>query len=51
LSSCSQKLLEKKGLALGGLGVVGINIGLGGKRWTEFPNDKLHAKGTVHDAA
>jgi hypothetical protein len=31
LSNCGPKLLEKKGLALNGLGVVGINIGLGGK--------------------
>ncbi|KAF9515834.1 hypothetical protein BS47DRAFT_1371885 [Hydnum rufescens UP504] len=36
LSSCSPKLLEKKGLALGGLGVVGINIGLGGKSLIEL---------------
>ncbi|KAG2073945.1 hypothetical protein BDR04DRAFT_1140997 [Suillus decipiens] len=28
---CGPKLLEQKGLALGSLGVVGINIGLGGK--------------------
>ncbi|KAG8830770.1 hypothetical protein FRC17_004265 [Serendipita sp. 399] len=32
LSNCSPKLLEKKGLALLGLGVVNVNIGLGGKR-------------------
>ena len=32
LSNCSAKLLEKKGLALFGLGVVNVNIGLGGKR-------------------
>jgi DNA polymerase alpha-associated DNA helicase A len=31
LSNCGPKLLEQKGLALLGLGVVGINIGLGGK--------------------
>lgn len=31
LSNCGPKLLEQKGLSLGGLGVVGINIGLGGK--------------------
>lgn len=31
LSNCGPKLLEQKGLALIGLGVVGINIGLGGK--------------------
>lgn len=32
LSNCSPKLLEKKGLALLGLSVVNVNIGLGGKR-------------------
>lgn len=31
LSNCGPKLLEQKGLALIGLGVVGINVGLGGK--------------------
>uniref|UniRef100_A0A8H7XU73 DNA helicase n=1 Tax=Psilocybe cubensis TaxID=181762 RepID=A0A8H7XU73_PSICU len=31
LSNCGPKLLEQKGLALGGLGIVGMNIGLGGK--------------------
>lgn len=31
LSNCGPKLLEQKGLALIGLGVVGVNIGLGGK--------------------
>lgn len=30
-SKCSPKLLEQKGLALGGLGVSSVNIGLGGK--------------------
>ena len=32
-SKCSPKLLEQRGLALGGLGVRGISIGLGGKQW------------------
>ena len=32
LSNCSHKLLEQKGLALGGLSVVCVEIGLGGKR-------------------
>ena len=32
LSNCSHKLLEQKGLALGSLGVVCVEIGLGGKR-------------------
>lgn len=31
LSNCDPKLLEKKGLALLGLGISGVNIGLGGK--------------------
>lgn len=31
LSNCSPKLLEQKGLALIGLGIVGVKIGLGGK--------------------
>jgi DNA polymerase alpha-associated DNA helicase A len=31
LSNCGPKLLEQKGLALNGLGVVEANIGLGGK--------------------
>lgn len=33
LSSCSPKLLERKGLSLGALGVASIRIGLGGKRF------------------
>jgi DNA polymerase alpha-associated DNA helicase A len=33
LSNCGPKLLEKKGLALLALGVVGVNIGLGGKMY------------------
>lgn len=32
ISNCSQKLLEQRGLALGGLGVASVAIGLGGKR-------------------
>jgi DNA polymerase alpha-associated DNA helicase A len=32
ISNCSPKLLERKGLALLGLAVVQVNIGLGGKR-------------------
>lgn len=32
LSSCGPKLLETKGLALLGLGVASVSIGLGGKR-------------------
>ncbi|EPS95334.1 hypothetical protein FOMPIDRAFT_1132627 [Fomitopsis schrenkii] len=36
LSNCGPKLLEQKGLALGGLGVASINIGLGGKTLVEL---------------
>ncbi|TRM70057.1 AAA domain-containing protein [Schizophyllum amplum] len=36
LSNCGPKLLEQKGLALGNLGVVSINIGLGGKTLVEL---------------
>ncbi len=31
LSNCAPKLLEQKGLSLGGLGIADIQIGLGGK--------------------
>jgi DNA polymerase alpha-associated DNA helicase A len=33
LSNCGPKLLERKGLALLALGVVGVNIGIGGKTY------------------
>lgn len=33
LTNCGPKLLEQKGLALNGLGIASINIGLGGKRY------------------
>ncbi|KAF8186355.1 P-loop containing nucleoside triphosphate hydrolase protein, partial [Pholiota molesta] len=36
LSNCSPKLLEQKGLSIGGLGVVGMNIGLEGKTLVEL---------------
>ncbi|PPQ77946.1 hypothetical protein CVT25_015421 [Psilocybe cyanescens] len=36
LSNCGPKLLEQKGLSLGGLGIVGMNIGLGGKTLVEL---------------
>ncbi|KAF5384145.1 hypothetical protein D9615_003261 [Tricholomella constricta] len=36
LSNCGPKLLEQKGLSLGGLGIVSINIGLGGKTLVEL---------------
>ena len=32
ISKCSHKLFEQRGLALGGLGVASVAIGLGGKR-------------------
>ena len=32
-SNCSPKLLEQRGLASNGLGVSGISVGLGGKRY------------------
>ena len=33
LSNCGPKVLEQKGLSLGGLGVVGMLVGLGGKTY------------------
>ncbi|KAL6306936.1 AAA domain-containing protein [Sparassis latifolia] len=36
LSNCGPKLLEQKGLALGGLGIASMNIGLGGKTLLEL---------------
>ena len=33
LSNCGPKILEQKGLSLGGLGVVGMHVGLGGKTY------------------
>ncbi|KAI9435234.1 P-loop containing nucleoside triphosphate hydrolase protein [Russula earlei] len=35
-SNCSPKLLEKKGLALNGLGIAGIRVGLGNKTLVEL---------------
>ncbi|EJU01057.1 P-loop containing nucleoside triphosphate hydrolase protein [Dacryopinax primogenitus] len=35
-SKCSPKLLEQRGLALGGLGVAGVELGLGGKSLVEL---------------
>ena len=37
LSNCGPKILEQKGLSLGGLGVVGMHVGLGGKTYAFFP--------------
>ncbi|PPR00946.1 hypothetical protein CVT24_000253 [Panaeolus cyanescens] len=36
LSNCGPKLLEQKGLCLGGLSIVSMNIGLGGKTLVEL---------------
>ena len=36
LSNCGPKLLEQKGLSLGGLGVASVNIGLGGKTYVPY---------------
>ncbi|KAF8960877.1 AAA domain-containing protein [Flammula alnicola] len=36
LSNCGPKLLEQKGLSIGGLGIVGMHIGLGGKTLVEL---------------
>ena len=33
LTSCSPSLLEQRGLALGGLGVASVAVGLGGKTY------------------
>ena len=40
LSNCGPKLLEQKGLALNGLGVASINIGLGGKTCVPRPRSR-----------
>ncbi|KAF9494344.1 P-loop containing nucleoside triphosphate hydrolase protein [Pleurotus eryngii] len=42
LSNSGPKLLELKGLALGGLGVVEMNIGLGGKTLVELERPLAH---------
>ncbi|KAI0037075.1 AAA domain-containing protein [Vararia minispora EC-137] len=36
LSGCGPKLLEQKGLGLNSLGIVGVNVGLGGKTLVEL---------------
>lgn len=33
LSKCGPRVLEQKGLALGGLGVANVSVGLGGKTY------------------
>ena len=50
LSSCPPKLLEKKGLALLGLGVVSVGLGLGGKRyplWSMYCTPEFDAAWTI----
>ncbi|KAL1691488.1 P-loop containing nucleoside triphosphate hydrolase protein [Schizophyllum commune] len=42
LSNCGPRLLEQKGLALLNLGVVSINIGLGGKTLVELERPSAH---------
>lgn len=36
LSNCAPKVLEQKGLALGGLGVSNVTVGLGGRTYVSF---------------
>lgn len=38
-SKCSHKLLEQRGLAIGGVGVAAVSMGLGGKRWVHPAGD------------
>ena len=42
LSNCGPKVLEQKGLSLGGLGVVGMHVGLGGKTYALV--NKIHTQ-------
>ncbi|KAF9485626.1 P-loop containing nucleoside triphosphate hydrolase protein [Pholiota conissans] len=42
LSNCGPKLLEQKGLSIGGLGIVGMNIGLGGKTLVELDRPSVY---------
>lgn len=46
ISNCSPKLLERKGLALLGLAVVQVNIGLGGKSLIELERPAAHHTST-----
>ncbi|KAF8752000.1 P-loop containing nucleoside triphosphate hydrolase protein [Rhizoctonia solani] len=48
LSACSPKLLEHKGLALLGLGVSSVQIGLGGKRLLPFHLIELERPSAYH---
>ena len=42
LSNASPKLLEQRGLALGGLGVVSAGVGLSGKTYVIYGGDLQH---------
>jgi DNA polymerase alpha-associated DNA helicase A len=46
LSNCGPKILEQKGLSLGGLGVVGMHVGLGGKTYAFY---SLNSHAIVED--
>ncbi|KAK0498765.1 P-loop containing nucleoside triphosphate hydrolase protein [Armillaria luteobubalina] len=46
LSNCGPKLLEQKGLSLAGLGVVAVNVGLGGKTLAIY-SDQLPRPGDL----
>ncbi|KAF8504182.1 P-loop containing nucleoside triphosphate hydrolase protein [Hysterangium stoloniferum] len=47
ISNCSHTLLEQKGLALGGLGIVNVAIGLGGKSLIELERPSAYHSTTV----
>ncbi|KAF8639229.1 hypothetical protein AX17_001714 [Amanita inopinata Kibby_2008] len=47
LSNCGPKLLEQKGLSLGGLGVVNIGIGLGDKTLVELERPAAYHSSTL----
>ena len=49
LSNCGPKILEQKGLSLGGLGVVGMHIGLGGKTYAFFSSIKIQQANQLND--
>jgi len=49
LSNCGPKLLEQKGLSLGGLGIVGMNVGLGGKTCVAFFYSFEHGTHNLED--
>ncbi|KAF8506254.1 AAA domain-containing protein [Gautieria morchelliformis] len=47
ISNCSHKLLEQRGLALGGLGVASVAIGLGGRSLIELERPSAYHTTTV----